>query len=43
MSKLTTRVFRTLEEADVFVDRQIARRKRVSLLRDLEHVTVYVA
>jgi len=32
MSKLTTRIFRTLQEADVYVDRQIARKKRVSIL-----------
>lgn len=43
MGKLTLRYFHDQAEADVFVDRQIARRKRVSILKDAQRITVYSA
>lgn len=42
MRKLISQIFNSREEADIFVDRQIARRKRVAMLATSERILVTV-
>lgn len=43
MNKLKETVFATREAADVFIDRQLARKRRCALLATAERITVYSA